>query len=600
MKNERIVRRTALFQDIRSILTFRWLNRLDPIPRLILFAVFLGLIGGLGAQLFLWLLHMGEVLILTPLSGYRFLTVATASHSMKLPGFHFYWRIPLATTVGGLLAGFLVYTFAPEAEGHGTDAVVQAFHERNGYIRPRVPLVKSLASAITIGSGGSAGREGPTAQIAAGIGSIVGGCCQLSEKERRYVVLMGVAAGLSAIFKSPLGTAIFAVEILYSGVAFEGDALLYTLIASAVAYAVTGSIEGWTPLFVLPKTTFGTPLNLVWYGILGILAGMIGAVLPNVFYGIRDFFRRIRIPNHFKPAIGGLFVGLIGAVLPGILGGGYGYMQLALEGAAGFSVGVLLLLMIGKIVTLSFTIGSGGSGGVFAPTLFVGVFLGAAASGFLHWVGIHHVNETALAVVGMAAVFAGAARVPIAALIMVTEMTGGYHLIVPTMLAVALSFFVQVALSRRTRYPTLYEAQVQSPMESPVHRQLYYETVINLMKRHELKLEGDLVSSQLVEQLSGEQGIALGTTGDRLYRLRVTAGAAVAGVEIRSLGLTDLVIMSVIRSDHSLIPNGGTVLQVGDELIVCATPKALADFTPKLVALAASKKNPDEPIVGII
>jgi CIC family chloride channel protein len=576
------------------MLSFRWLNRLDPTPRLILFAVFLGLIGGFGAQLFLWLLHMGEVLILTPLSGYHFLTVAAASHSLKAPGFRFYWGIPLATTVGGLLAGVLVYRFAPEAEGHGTDAVVQAFHERNGYIRPRVPLVKTLASAITIGSGGSAGREGPTAQIAAGVGSIVGRFCKLSKKERRYVVLMGVAAGLSAIFKSPLGTAIFAVEILYAGVAFEGDALLYTLIASAVAYAVTGAIEGWTPLFVLPKASFGTPLDLVWYGILGILAGSIGAFLPTVFYGIRDFFRRLRIPNHFKPAIGGLAVGLIGAVLPGILGGGYGYMQLALEGAAGLSIGFLLLLMVGKIVTLSLTIGSGGSGGVFAPTLFIGVFLGAAASGFLRWVGIHQISETALAVVGMAAVFAGAARVPIAALIMVTEMTGGYHLIVPTMLAVALSYFVQLSLSRRHRYPTLYEAQVQSPMESPVHRRLYYETVTELLRRHKLQLDEDLISNQLLEQLSEGHGISLGRTGERLYRLHLAPGAPIAGAEIRSLGLEDLLIMSIIRSDHSLIPKGGTVLQVGDELLVCATPGALESFTPRL----AAQVTPDAATAG--
>ncbi len=576
---------------------FRWLHRLDPTPRLILFSVFLGLIGGFGAQLFLWLLHMGEVLILTPLSGYHFLTVATARHSLKPPGFHFYWGIPLATTAGGLLAGFLVYTFAPDAEGDGTDAVVKSFHEHAGVIQPRVTFIKTLASAITIGSGGSAGREGPTSAISAGVGSAVARLFQLSDSERRYIVLMGVSAGLSAIFKSPLGMAIFAVEVLYARMAFEGDALLYALISSAVAYGITGAIEGWSPLFLLPKTTFSNPLDLIWFGVVGILAGGVGAILPNIFYGIREQFHRLRVPNHVKPAIGGLVVGLIGSVLPGILGGGYGYMQLGLQGALGWSLGFLLLLLVGKIVTLSFTIGSGGSGGVFAPTLFVGIFLGAAVSAFLHFVGVRTVSETAFAVVGMAAVFAGAARVPIAALILATELTGGYRLIVPIMLAVALSFFVQLALSRRTRYPTLYEAQVPSPIESPVHRRLYYETVVDLLQRHELHLEGDLVSSQLIEQLSGDQGIALGKTGDHLYRLKVAAGAAVAGQEIRTLGLQNLVIMSVIRSDHSLIPNGGTVLQVGDEIIVCTTPAALQDLTPKLATPVLPPKNPSDPPV---
>lgn len=573
---------------LQSLLDFRWLGRLHPTVRMILFAVLLGIVGAFGAQLFLWLLHWSEVLILTPLSGYRFLTLSRAGQTPTVPHFHLYWGIPLATTVGGFLAGFLVYRFAPEAEGHGTDAVVQAFHQHDGYIRPQVPVIKLLSSAITIGSGGSAGPEGPAAQVVAGVGSILGRLCHLSDKEKRYLVLMGVAAGLSAIFKCPLGTAILAVEILYAEVAFEGEVLLYTLIAAAVAYTLMGAMTGWAPLFTLPGTSFTQPFNLLWYSLLGLLAGVVGAVLPTVFFGIRDGFRRLPIPRYFKPAIGGLVVGLIGCFLPGILGSGYGYMQLALEGAAGFSIGLLLLLLVGKIVTVSFTIGSGGSGGIFAPSLFIGIFLGASVAALLHVLGIHAASPTTFAVVGMAAVLAGAVRVPIASLIMVTEMTGSYHLIVPMMPAVALSYFVQFALSHRRRYPTLCEAPVLSPMDSPVHRRLYYDAVMELLRRHQISLDEDVISSQLLEQLAQGHAISVGGTGERLYRLHLAPGAPIAGAEIRSLGLKDLLIMSIIRNDHTFIPVGGSVLEVGDELLVCATSDALQAFMPQVTAPQAA------------
>ncbi|MGH8226138.1 MAG: chloride channel protein, partial [Gammaproteobacteria bacterium] len=404
-----------------------WLLKLDRTPRLILICVVLGVVGGLGAQLFLYLLHLTDTYVLSYIGHYQTIHVA-AAHAMGAPPkpfTHWYWWVPISTTLGGLVAGFVIYGLAPETEGHGTDAALNAFHRNNGRMRARVPFVKTIASAITIGSGGSGGREGPTAQIASGVGAIIGQVFKLPDDERRIVILIGMAAGLSAIFKSPLGTAIFAVEILYSGMAFEGGALIYTLISAAVAYAITGAFSGYTPLFLLPSSTrvFNT-LDLVWFGVLGILAGGLGALMPTVYYRIRDWFSALKIPRYFKPAIGGLAVGLIGIALPPIIGGGYGYMQFVLQGGSGFVVWLLLLLSLGKILTLSLTVGSGGSGGVFGPTLYVGVMLGAAFAALLH---VFHVNidSSWFAVIGMAAVFAGAARVPIASLVMVIEMTGG-------------------------------------------------------------------------------------------------------------------------------------------------------------------------------
>ncbi|MHB1950014.1 MAG: chloride channel protein [Acidiferrobacteraceae bacterium] len=568
----------------------RWLRGMDRSHRMVLFAILLGLIGGTGAQLFLWLLHLGEVLLIEPLGHYHYLTVAAAHANPVAPAFHVLWFVPVATTVGGLLAGILVYTFAPEAEGHGTDAAVRAFHETGGRMRPRVPLVKSIASAITIGSGGSAGREGPTAQIAAGVGSIVGGLLDMPADERRLMVLMGMAAGLSAIFKSPLGTAIFAVEILYSGMTFEGEALLFTLISAAVAYAVTGAIEGWTPLFLIPRAPFGTSFDLVWYSLVGILAGLIGAVLPWVFYGVRDAFRRLALPNHLKPAIGGLAVGLIGMVLPGILGGGYGYMQLALEGARGLTAGFLVLLVFGKIITLSLTIGSGGSGGVFAPALFIGAMLGAFVAALLHVVGFSSISAAGFAAVGMAAVFAGAARVPIASMVMVIEMTGGFQLIMPAMMAVALSFIVQLAVTRRSRYPTLYEAQVSFPADSPVHQQLYQEIAARLLRSRRMSIDEDTLVDLIADRIAAERGIPFVHGHDRLYRVQVPAGASIAGKPVREVVLADFVVVALVREEHRILPDAQTLFQVNDEVFVAAAPAAMNRFR-ELIAPPATASS---------
>jgi len=574
-----------------------WLLKLDRTPRLLIMSVFLGIVGGFGAQLFLLMLHWGDIYLLGFLGHYHPIDVgaAHAAGTAPKPFSHWYWMVPIATTVGGLVSGFLVYTLAPEAEGHGTDAAVRSFHRTAGRMRARIPVVKTIASAITIGSGGSAGREGPTAQIAAGVGAIVGSILKLPDDERRYIVLMGMAAGLSAIFKSPLGTAIFAVEILYSRMAFEGGALIYTLIAAAVAYAVAGAFGGYTPLFVLPdQTGMNSPFDLAWFSILGLSAGLLGAVLPTVFYRVRDWFADMKIPNHFKPAIGGLAVGLIGIALPPLLGGGYGYIQFALAGGAGLAVWFLLLLSLGKVIALSLTIGSGGSGGVFAPSLYVGALLGASFAALL---GVFHVNgvdASALGVVGMAALFAGAARVPIASLVMVVEMTGGYHLIMPTMVAVALAFVVQFTLTRRAKYPTLYEAQVPTPAESPVYRDAYYQTAADLLRRQQVTLDRDILTNELQSALDRGEGIPLSRRKEHLYSFTLPPGTPVAGKEVRTLGLGEMgvLIVGLIRGEGEIVPHGGTKLQVGDGLLVAATNETIEPFR---AMIAPAKANAEKP-----
>jgi len=267
-------------------------------PRLLLDSVVLGIIGALSARLFIWMLRLSDKVFLVWLAGY---------HPPGLPedggvlqeviGPHGLWLVPVATTLGGLISGALVYGLAPETEGHGTETVVKALHWTGGIIRARVAPVKMLASAITIGSGGSAGREGPTALIAAGFGSVYANLLHRPERERRLLVLMGMAAGLSAIFRSPIGTAIFAVKVLYGGMDFEAEALIYCMLAAIVAYAVNGWFVGWQSLFGVPSHPYSVGLRAYgWYIALGAASGIVATILPEMFYRLRAVFAALPIP----------------------------------------------------------------------------------------------------------------------------------------------------------------------------------------------------------------------------------------------------------------------------------------------------------------
>ncbi|MGH6992305.1 MAG: chloride channel protein [Caulobacteraceae bacterium] len=575
-----------------------WLLKLQRTPRLILICVALGVIGALGAQLFLFLLHIFDAYVLGAIGGYHTIHVSGAHAMARAPRLftHFYWLMPISTTLGGLAAGILIYSLAPETEGHGTDATLIAFHRNNGRMRTRVPFVKTLASAITIGTGGSGGREGPTAQIASGAGAIIGHVFNLPDDERRLVILIGMAAGLSAIFKSPLGTAIFAVEILYSRMAFEGEALIFTLISAAIAYSITGIFSGYTPLFLLPRSSHSlTPIDLLWFSLLGVAAGALGALMPRIFYGFRDWFAAMKVPRVFKPAIGGLAVGLIGIAVPPITGGGYGYMQFVLQGGAGLAVWAMLLFAFGKILTLSLTIGSGGSAGVFGPTTYIGVMLGGVFGGVLHLLHAD-VDATWFAVVGMAAVFAGTARVPIAALVMAVEMTGGFTLIMPTMLAVAIAFLVQMLLTRNAKYPTIYEHQARTPADSPVHREMFYQMANDLLRRRQ-GLIGDIgVEGELQAASESGESVPLRLRHEHLYRLSIPTGSPVAGKEVRALGLAEIgaLIVGVIRGEGEIIPHGGTRLQVRDGLLVAATAESIQTFRD-LIGAPSARSELSEP-----
>jgi CIC family chloride channel protein len=537
--------------------------------QLIIDTLLLGVFGALSARLFSFLLNIIQTLFLGRIAGYEppGLLHGAAGAGGQVVGPQGLWLIPLVTTVGGLLSGFLVYSLAPEAEGHGTDTAVRAFHQASGFIRARVPAVKMVASALTIGSGGAAGQEGPTALIASGVGSLYATLGKRTYEDRRLLVLIGMAAGLSAIFRSPIGTALFAIEVLYSDMEFDAGALLYTMIGAVVAYAVNGLLVGWEPLFHVPGDLAAPAfIDYLRYGALGVAAGLVAVVLPLVFYGIRDAFHALRMPPHLKPALGGLGVGLLALVLPQVLGGGYGWIQMTIDGR--LTGLILLALVFAKIIALALTVSSGGSGGVFAPSLFVGAMLGGLAA------HLFHQPPAGFVIVGMAAVFAGAARVPLATMLMVTEMTGSYHLLGVAALAVMMSYLIQVGLSEPLKYRTLYEAQVRGRADSPAHHLEQLESAVHLLDTCRISMPPTCTHLDLRALLASGIPVDL-TDGKRLVIGILKAKSPFVGKPVRQIfplgEREEMDVIAIFRQGHTLIPHGALVLQPEDRLLAIAT-----------------------------
>jgi CIC family chloride channel protein len=334
-------------------------------------------------------------------------------------------------------------------------------------MRGRVPLVKSLATISTIASGGSAGKEGPIAQIGAGIGSALGRYLKMGARARRTLMVAGAAGGLGAIFRAPLGGALTAVEVLYKE-DLETDALTPAILSSVTAYTVFCSVYGFDHVFAYDGESFQTPVQLLFYAVLGLVCSAAGYLYVRFMHGSKTyFFDRLPVNRYLVPPIGGLLVGLVGFAYPQAMGQGFGYVQQLIlrqpvDGIEA-SVGFLATLAVLKIATTSFTISSGGSGGVFAPSLFIGAMLGGCVGGFSHQLFPELVPDvTPFVVVGMGAFFAGVANAPIASLMMVCELTGAYELLPPLMVVA----IVSLVTSRRW---SIYTNQVDDKFSTKAH-----------------------------------------------------------------------------------------------------------------------------------
>lgn len=359
------------------------------------------------------------------------------------------WLLPLVPVAGGLLVGPIIWFWAREAKGHGVPEVMAAVALRGGIIRARVAAAKAIASAICIGSGGSAGREGPIVQIGAAIGSALGQATRMSSSRMKIFVACGAASGIAAVFRAPVGGVLFALEVILGDLAVR--ALAPVLISAVMASVVAGAAFGNQPVFLIPDHALVSAWEIPLYALLGVACGILSALFIRSLYWSEDRFDGLPVPPYLKPAIGGLLLGVLAIFLPQVLADGYPTISEALHGRV--AVGLLAALALAKILATVFTLGSGNSGGIFAPSLFMGACLGGAMGGLFEGAWPEVVASSgAYATVGMAALVAGTTRAPMTSMLIIFEMTDDYRLILPLMLTVAVAVVVSGKISGESIY----------------------------------------------------------------------------------------------------------------------------------------------------
>ena len=422
---------------------FDWLRGTNG--GIIAIALLVGAGGGLGAILFRDLIRWFTILF----TGHNDYSAAGHAINPNVPWLGIYFVI-LAPVVGGLIYGPLIQRFAPEARGHGVPEVMLAVAEKGGRIRPQVAVVKSLASAICIGAGGSVGREGPIVQIGSALGSSIGQALHVSESRLRLLVACGTAAGISATFNAPIAGVFFALELILQD--FAVDSFGAVVLASVTADVIGRAAFGNQAFLTLPAFHIVSTWEFGLYAILGVLGGLAGLAFIRVLYGTEDLLDSIwHGPEWLRPVAGGVLLGLLLLALPELYGVGYPVLQNAVGGQ--IVLGLLLLLLAGKMLATSLTIGIGGSGGVFAPSLFMGAMLGTAFGLVANTLFHGAVGPAgAYGLVGMGAVFAGSARAPITAVIIIFELTGDYTIILPLMVAIVAAAGMSSLLSKDTIY----------------------------------------------------------------------------------------------------------------------------------------------------
>lgn len=464
------------------------------IARTLVLSALVGAAAGLGAVLLVSMLQVGEWFFLGKLANYAPSVPGGQPEMFKnLPailGDPRRWVLLFLPMLGALISSIIVLKFAPEAEGHGTDAAIEAYHFRGGKVRPVVPPVKAIATVLLIGSGGSAGCEGPITQIGSGFGSMLATALKLPVAQRRVLMAAGMGAGVGALFHAPMAGALFAAEVLYRDLDLEYEVLVPSIIASVTAHTVFSNVFGFHPLFDTPLNYFSRPWMLLLYILLAIVLAFGARFYTWSFYTVHEKFMKLKFPHVLKPALGGLLTGIVGFFFLPALGSGYGVIQEALKWDANFEPGMAktaLLLLTGvfflKTLTTSFSVGSGGSGGIFGPAIVVGGALGGAVGIvfsllFPEW----DVPVGSFTLVGMVAFFGCAAKTPISTILMVSEMTGNFNLLVPAMWGCIIAYM----LSRKV---SLYRSQLPNRFEAPVHRGSMISGVLNNVTVKDL-LEG--------------------------------------------------------------------------------------------------------------
>lgn len=421
-----------------SRLRFRFLASYHTV--MVVLASVVGLLGGLCAVGFRKFIHLVQV-------------QAWQVPEVTLEGLraHASWQLMLIPAVGGLLVGLITHFFAQEAKGHGVPEVMEAVMLRGGRIRARVVLAKLVASGICIGTGGSVGREGPIVQIGSALGSAIGQIMHLGERRLRTLVGCGAAAGIAATFNAPIAGVLFAAEVILGD--FAPTQLTPIVISSVAATVVSHHFFADAPAFVIPAYSLVSPWELGVYGVLGLLAGFVAVVFVKVLYFAEDFFEGplARIPGVVQATVGGLLIGLLAMNFPEIMGVGYEAIELALH--ENLVLHTLLLLTVVKILAVSLTIGSGGSGGIFAPSLMIGATAGGGLGTVVHnlWPA-GTASSGAYALVGAGAVVAATTHAPLTAFMIIFELTGDYQIILPLMISCVIASMLATRLDEASIY----------------------------------------------------------------------------------------------------------------------------------------------------
>jgi len=456
--------------------------------------------------------------------------------------------------LGGLLVGPLVTRAASEARGHGVPEVMEAVNRRGGRIRTRVASVKAVASALTIGSGGSAGREGPIVQIGSALGSTLARAFRMSDRRRSTFVAAGAAAGIAAIFNAPLAGVFFALEVILRSFTARGFS---TVVISAVAAnAVWRVLVGDESVLTAEVHQLIHPSELVLYAVLGIVAAVVAVGFVRLLYFVEDRFDALPVLADLRPAIGALTVGILGAVSIDLLGSGLGGIDKALAGE--FAFRFLLFLVVGKMLATALTLGSGGSGGIFSPSLFIGALLGSAYGEIVNQLFPDSTAPAgAYAVVGMAAVFAAAAQAPMSSIFIVFEMTNDFGLIMPLMAACAAATVAYTAIKK----DSIYEVKLRRKDA------LGFQRLGDDQLMSQVALVGAAEAKYAATQRTASlrQAIEIMKRGREEMLLVVSADRALQGVahlkdaETKLAEAPDAKVSEILREDHPVAHPGATL-----------------------------------------
>lgn len=453
-----------------------------------IYAVFVGVIAGIVSAFFAWLLHVLELFYLSFHSHQSILYLSFNDRVNFLINNPFSsLAVILLPVFGGLIAGLIIYFFSKDSKGTGSDEMIYAFHNNEGKIKTSIPIFKSLATLFTLPTGGSGGKEGPISFIGAGVGVWVANIAKSGARARRTLMLAGTAAGLGSVFKTPLGGALTAAEMVYKE-DIETDALIPCFISSVTAYLVYTLYAGTDPFLTISGFSKFNFDEILFYLILGVLCFSFGFLFIKGFNDAKSFIGSIKIPSYLKPAIGGLLTGVIALFVFEISGTGTYFFESTIKGGMpdffGHKIWYELLLSFIiiaflKIVATTLTIGSGGSAGIFGPSLFIGAMLGAAVGVAANHFLAHPVSIVSFMIVGMGAFYSGVANAPIAGIVMIVEMTGSYVLL-PPLIIVSIFTFI---LSKRISF---YKNQVENRFKSPAHSWEMKNDVIDqiLLKNH--------------------------------------------------------------------------------------------------------------------